>query len=58
MGKATTQASEISGKLISFLSDVFRASKMIRIYQKESAEEKNSEEVINQLVDKNISLEP
>ena len=38
MGKATTQASQISGKLVSFLSDIFRAAKMIRIYQKESNE--------------------
>ena len=56
MGKATLQASEISGKLISFLSDIFKASKMIRIYQKEEAEEKNSQEVISQLVNKNIRL--
>ena len=56
MGKATTQASEVSGKLISFLSDIFRASKMIRIYQKEEVEEQNSEEVISQLVNKNIRL--
>ncbi len=56
MGKATIQASEISGKLISFLSDIFKASKMIRIYQKENQEEKNSKEVITQLVDKNIRL--
>ena len=56
MGKATLQASEISGKLISFLSDIFKASKMIRVYQKEDLEEKNSKEVITQLVDKNIRL--
>ena len=56
MGKATLQASELSGKLISFLSDIFKASKMIRVYQKESLEEKNSNEVISQLVDKNIRL--
>jgi ATP-binding cassette, subfamily B, bacterial MsbA len=56
MGKATTQASEVSGKLISFLSDIFRASKMIRVYQKEEVEEQNSEEVISQLVNKNIRL--
>ena len=41
VGKATKQASEISGKLISFFSDIFRASKIIRIYQKEREEEKN-----------------
>ena len=56
MGKATLQASEISGKLISFLSDIFKASKMIRIYQKEEVEKKNSEEVISELVNKNIRL--
>ncbi len=56
MGKATTQASELSGKLISFLSDIFRASKMIRIYQKEDAEEEKSDDVITQLVEKNIRL--
>ena len=56
VGKATKQASEISGKLISFLSDIFRASKIIRIYQKENVEEKNSDETIDQLVNKNIRL--
>ena len=56
MGKATFQASEISGKLASFLSDIFKASKMIRVYQKENDEEKHSQKVISQLVDKNIRL--
>ncbi len=56
MGKATVQASETSGRLVSFLSDIFRASKMIRVYQKEEVEEKNSIAVISQLVNKNIRL--
>ncbi len=56
MGKATNQASEISGILISFLTDIFRSSKMIRIYQKEKVEEKKSDEVIESLVKKNIRL--
>tara|TARA_B110000881_G_C18576555_1_gene518929 strand:- start:91 stop:1833 length:1743 start_codon:yes stop_codon:yes gene_type:complete len=56
MGKATAQASESSGRLISFLADIFRASKMIRIYQKEKVEEENSKDVISQLVNKNIRL--
>ena len=56
MRKATLQASELSGKLVSFLSDIFKASRMIRVYQKEDDEEKNSKEVISQLVDKNIRL--
>ena len=40
MGKATLQASEISGKLVTLLSDIFKASKMIRVYQKEDDEKK------------------
>ena len=39
IGKATGKAGESSGKLISFLSEIFRGSKMIRIYQKENKEE-------------------
>ena len=56
MGKATTQASEISGKLVSFLSDIFRAAKMIRIYQKENDESNKSDQVIDHLVNKNIRV--
>ena len=56
VGKATKQASEISGKLVSFLTDVFRASKIIRIYQKEDAEIQNIDININQMVNKNIRL--
>ncbi len=56
MGKATVQASETSGRLVTFLTDIFRASKMIRVYQKEEIEEKKSVEVISQLVSKNIRL--
>ena len=40
MGKATLQASEISGKLVTLLSDIFKASKIIRVYQKEDDEKK------------------
>ena len=36
VGKATTkQAGDSSGNLVSFLSEIFRGSRMIRIYQKE-----------------------
>ncbi len=56
VGKATKQASEIAGELISFLSDIFKASKMIRVYQKEDMEEQNSDKVISKLVNKNIRL--
>jgi subfamily B ATP-binding cassette protein MsbA len=35
IGKAVGEAGELSGKLTSFLSEIFKGSKMIRIYQKE-----------------------
>ena len=56
IGKATSQAGEISGNLVSFLSDIFRGSKMIRIYRKEQVEEKNAKTIISALVDKNIRI--
>ncbi len=56
IGKASVQASLISGNLTSFLSDIFRASKMIRIYQKEEEEDQNADKEINSLVDKNIRI--
>ena len=36
IGKATSKAGESSGILASFLSEIFKGSKMIRIYQKEN----------------------
>jgi len=56
VGKATTQASQTSGALISFLSDIFRGSKMIRIFQKEKIENENANNVISNLVNKNIRI--
>ncbi len=57
VGKATTQASHLAGNLTTFLSDIFKGSKVIRIYQKENEEEKNSRNVINSLIDKKIKIE-
>ena len=56
IGKVQTELGEISGGLTSFLSEIFKASKMIRIYQKEETEKKNAENFINKLVDKNIKI--
>ena len=56
IGKATVQASEISGKLTAFLSEILKGSKMIRIYQKEDVENKNAKNVIDELVNKNIKI--
>ncbi len=56
MGKATTKAGESSGILASFLAEIFKGSKMIRIYQKENHESKRASEFINDLVEKNIKI--
>ena len=46
IGKAVDQAGELSGNLTSFLSEIFKGSKMIRIYQKEDEENKNAKKLI------------
>ena len=56
IGKATSEAGEISGRLTTFLSEIFKASKMIRIYQKEKVENANAENVITEMVNKNIKI--
>src|SRR5210317_1340678 len=47
---------EISGSLTTFLSEIFKAAKMIRIYQKEEVENNNAKNVIEKLVEKNIKI--
>ena len=54
IGKATSKAGESSGKLVSFLAEILKASKMIRIYQKEIDENKKAGKVIDDLVENNI----
>ena len=57
IGKAVSQAGELSGKLTSFLSEIFKGSKMIRIYQKEEEENKNAKALIDNLIEKNIKIQ-
>ena len=54
IGKVVTQAGELSGKLATFLSEIFKASKMIRIYQRENDEKEKASKIIGDLVEKNI----
>ena len=56
IAKATTQASELSGNLVSFLADILRGSRMIRIFQKEDQENINADNVITNLLKKNIRI--
>ncbi len=54
VAKIVTQAGEISGNLTSFLSEMIKGSKMIRIYQKEKEERNKANKIIDDLVDKQI----
>ena len=56
IGKATSKAGISSGNLASFLTEIFKGSKMIRIYQKEEEENKKASRVIDDLVEKNIKI--
>ncbi len=54
VGKAVGKAGEASGTLVTFLSEIFRGSRMIRIYQKEQSVSTDANKVINDMVEKNI----
>ena len=56
IGKATAKAGESSGNLATFLSEIFKGAKMIRIYQKETDENHKAGKVIDDLVEKNIKI--
>tara|TARA_B100000963_G_scaffold192203_1_gene167286 strand:- start:11651 stop:13393 length:1743 start_codon:yes stop_codon:yes gene_type:complete len=56
IGKATSKAGVSSGNLASFLTEIFKGSKMIRIYQKENEENEKANKVIDDLVEKNIKI--
>jgi len=56
IGKVQGEAGEIAGVLTTFLSEIFKASKIIRIYQKEEEENKNATRVIDSLTEKNIKI--
>ena len=57
MGKVTTEAQDISGKLISYLLEVFKNHKIIKIFQKENYEFERTEKFINSLKNKVIKIE-
>ena len=56
IGKATSKAGASSGNLASFLTEIFKGSKMIRIYQKENIENEKANNFIDDLVEKNIKI--
>ena len=56
IGKAVGEADVLSGKLTAFLSEIFKGSKMIRIYQKEEEETKKAGKLITDLIEKGIKI--
>ena len=56
IGKAQTEASNKSQAFVIFFSEIFKASKLIRIYQKEKAENKKAQKVISESMEKNIKI--
>ena len=56
VSKVAQQAGEVSGKLTTFLTEIFQGSKIIRIYQKEDEEVNRADNIVNELVEKNIKI--
>mgnify|MGYP001403228298 FL=1 len=56
IGKAVSEAGEIAGILTAHLSEILKASKMIRIYQKEDVEFQKSKDIIFQMVNKAVKI--
>ncbi len=56
IGKAVSEAGEISGRLTAHLSEILKASKMIRIYQNEEIEFKKTKDIIFQMVNKGAKI--
>jgi|TARA_B110000967_G_C18891017_1_gene567401 subfamily B ATP-binding cassette protein MsbA len=54
IGKAVGQAGEASGVFVTFISEMFKGSRMIRIYQKEDHVKSEANRVINDVIDKNV----
>jgi len=56
LGKVTSQSAEVSGKLSSFLSEMIKASRMIKIYQKEKFEFDRSSSILKLFMEKQIKI--
>ena len=54
IGKAVGQAGEASATLVTFLSEMFKGSRIIRIYQKENKVLSDADKVIKDVIEKNI----
>lgn len=57
MGKATTAGADSIGNFSTFLSEILKASKIIKIYQRENDEQDRSKRTIKDVTDKQIKLQ-
>ena len=57
IGKAQGEASTKSGILIEYLTEIFKAAKIIKIYQKEERENINSRKVIDDVIQNRIHFD-
>jgi len=56
LGKVTTESAEVSGKLSSFLSEMIKGSRMIKMYQQENFEYERSKSILDLMMRKNIKI--
>ena len=56
LGKVTTESAEVSGKLSSFLSEMIKGSRMIKMYQQEKFEYERSKSILDLMMRKNIKI--
>ena len=56
MGKVTTESAQVSGKLSSFLSEMIKGARMIKIYQQEKFESDRSSKILKLLWEKQIKI--
>ena len=56
IGKATSESAVVSGNLSSFLSELLKGSKIIKIYQKENFENERSKKLMKLMMEKLIKI--
>ena len=56
LGKVTTESAEVSGKLSSFLSEMIKGARMIKIYQQEKFESERSNKILENYIKKQIKI--
>ena len=56
LGKVTTESAEVSGRLSSFLSEMIKGSRMIKIYQQEKFEFDRSKSILELMMKKHIKI--